>query len=167
MSLADQKVETSHERVFFNKAETHPIQRWNLGFWSQCHLVIKSWRHPTLKAATYFFEVIVTWWLKVGDTPHPKLEPSFLKSVSLADQKLETPLIQSWNIGFWSQFYLLIKRWRHALQRVFSAKAETPPIQSWKLGFGSQCHLLIKRWRQSLERVFSAKVAIPQSKAGS
>ena len=113
VSLADQKVR-------------HP----NLGFWSQCHLLIKRQRHPDEKADT------------------PKLR--FLKSVSLADQKVETPWskgeIKSHpNLGFWSHCHLLIKRWRQ------------PTSESWNLGFWSQCHLLIKRWRHPDQKAETPK----------
>ena len=84
----------------------------------------------------------------------PKLR--FLKSVSLADQKVETPwwkdgekqsqntLIKRWrhpDVGFWSQCHLLIKRCRHP-----------------NIGFWSQCHLLIKRQRHPDEKMEETKV---------
>ena len=150
VSLADQKVETT----------PHP-KSLNLGFWSQCHLLIKGrdterWRHSDQKVET------------------PKLK--FLKSVSLADQKAETPwskgrntLMKRWrhpNLGFWSQCHLLIK-------------AETIPCQSLDLGFWSQCHLLIK-WQKHpdqkaetpkggdtlIKRQRHPKVETPWSKGG-
>ena len=107
VSLADQKAETP----WWKSAETQGIKRCrhpNLGFWSQCHLVIKRWRQ----------------------LPPWKLELRFLKSVSLADQKAEKPWSKGGNtlikrcrhpnLGFWSQCHLLIKRWRHP-----------PPVKVW------------------------------------
>ena len=119
MSLADQKLETP-------KGGDTPIKRWrywNLGFWSQCHLLIKRQTHPDQKAGT------------------PKLR--FLKSVLLADQKTETNPHQSWDLGFevsvtcWSKGRdTLITRQRHP-------KVETP----WSKGRDTQ------RWRHLDQKV--------------
>ena len=165
MSLADLKAETpwSGRDTLIKRC------RQNLGFWSQCHLLIKRQRHPNqkanlpwsqvsfadqkvrqpLKVGTRFL-VSVTCWSKGRDIlikrhPDQKAETPklrFLKSVSLADLKVETPwskgrdtLIKRCrhpNLGFWSQYHLLIKRQRQ------------PPLEV-------KCHLLIKRWRQPLK----------------
>ena len=107
------------------KRQIHP----NLGFCSQC----------------------VTCWSNGGDnSPSWKLELRFLKSMSLADQKVETPTSESWNLGFWSHTC-----WPKGGETLIKS-AETPKGRDTlikrcrhpNLGFCSQCHLLIKRWRQ-------------------
>ena len=107
VSHADQKMET-----------TPNPKRWNLGFWSQCHLLIKGgdihrscrrcspprWRYclktagvlcqggdtTTSKVGTSVFGVSVTCWSKGRQAPHPKVGTYFFGHVSLADQKVET-----------------------------------------------------------------------------
>ena len=112
VSLADQKLETT------------PHESWNLGFWSQCHLLIKRWRHhDDWKAETpklRFLKSVSLADQKVETTPQWNLEIRFLKSLSLADQKVETPWLKgrdTQNLGFWSQCHLLIKRQRHHDQK--------------------------------------------------
>ena len=117
--LADQKVETTPDppgeswKVVFEasvtcwskgrdilikrqstliKRQRHP----NLGFWSQCHLLIWRWRHPDQREETPL----------IKRCRHPNL--GFLKSVSLADQKAETTPLEV-------KCHLLIKRWRQCL----------------------------------------------------
>ena len=94
------------------------VQSWNLGFCSQWHLLIKRQRqplpHPTLELRFWsqcylltkrqrqppspiqswnlHFKVSVTCWSKSRDNPPSKVELLFLKSVSLAVQKVETTL---------------------------------------------------------------------------
>ena len=134
LSLADQKVET-----------TPPPESWNLGFWSQCHLLIKQCRTPWSKSCRHpkvethlikrcrhpnlgFSCQCVTCWSKGGDNLCQwKFELRFLKSVSLADQKGSDTLINMWRLP----------------------KAETPWSKERQpnLGFWNKCHLLIKRLR--------------------
>ena len=120
----------------------------NLGFWNKCHLLIKRLRHPNLG----FCSQCVTCWSNGGDnSPSWKLELRFLKSLSLADQKMETT--HQWKLEL-----RFLKSVSHADQKV-----ETPWSKSWdtqsrdtlikrcrhpNLGFWSQCCLLIKWWRQ-------------------
>ena len=123
-----------------------------------------------------------TCWSNDGDnSPWWKLGFRFLKSVSLADQRVERPwsksrhtqrwrdpdqkadapkggdtLIKRWrcpNLGFWSHCHLLIKRWRQ------------PPSESWNLGFWSQCHLLIKQWNTLIKKLQHPKWRHPDQKA--
>ena len=66
------------------------MQGWDVGFWSQCHLLIKRWRH----LQKLFFA-------KVDTPPHLKLGLGFLESLSLADQKAETtPYMHCRDLGF-------------------------------------------------------------------
>ena len=46
------------------------------------------------------------------ETPHPKFKLRFVTSVSIADQKEETPPIHSWNWGFQVSVPCWSKRWR-------------------------------------------------------
>ena len=120
MKVGTQVFEVS-DHLLIRKWKQSPPESWNLCFWSQCHLLIKRQTHHDQKVETH--------------------KHRFLKSVLLADQKVETtPSSESWNLGFWSQCHLLIKRLR------------TPWLKgrdTQNLGFWSQCHLLINMWRQA------------------
>ena len=132
VSLADQKVETpwskgvlcQGSRQLLNVQKLFlPRHTTTLGFWSQCHLLIKRQRQPKC-------HLLIKRW-RQPLTPQWKLESRFLKLVSLADQKVETSLKRQRhpNLGFWSQCHLLIKRQRHPDQKV-----ETP----WSKGVDTQ-----------------------------
>ena len=115
-------------------------ESWNLGFWSQCHLLIKRLRHPNLikKSVSLltqsgdtlikrqihpnlgFCSQCVTCWSNGGDnSPSWKLELRFLKSLSLADQKMETT--HQWKLEL-----RFLKSVSHSDQKV-----ETPWSKSW------------------------------------
>ena len=146
MLLADQMMET-----------TPPGESWDLGFWSQCHLLIKGWRDPDQKADTP----------KGGETLMKKMEATkgqrhpdqkvetpkhrCLKSVSLADQKVETPW---WKDGENQSQNTLIKKMETPRCRILKSLSLADQnigfcgdTSWWKDGGNPKWDTLIKRWR--------------------
>ena len=106
---------------------------------------------------------------KVETTPQWKLELRFLKSVSLADQTVEHP---DQKAATPKGRYTLIKRQRHPnlgfwsqCVTCWSNGGDNSPSESWNLGFWSQCHLLIKQWNTLIKKLQHPKWRHPDQKA--
>ena len=102
VSLSDQKAETN----------IHP-KHWILDFWELCmysRFLTAILLFPNLMVSRE--HLILTWG---GDSPHPKLWPRFfgLSVTCWSKGGDNLPHPKSWDLGFWSQSHLLIKRWRH------------------------------------------------------
>ena len=146
VSLADQKAEKP-----WSQRCRHP----NLGFWSQCHLLIKRWRHPDERME------------KTKVKTHQKMETprcGFWSQCHLLIKRCRHP-----NIGFWSQCHLLIKRQRHPDEKMELRKPKSKTLADQTggdtqiIGVWSQCHLLIQRWRHPDQKAGTPKLRCLQS----